>query len=132
MTLQHPLQYLMYDSPYWLNLPEMWTDWPVRELHGTFKWYYLAQFAFWLQQIFVLNIEERRKDYYQMFAHHIITCTLMFTSYTYHLAKVGNVILCVMDVVDILLPVSHYFLALRVQYLWFTLLARKNAQISWL
>lgn len=100
------LQYLMYDSPYWLNLPEMWTNWPLRDLGGTFKWYYLVQFAFWLQQIFVLNIEERRKDYYQMFAHHIITCTLMFTSYTYHMTRVGNVILCVMDVVDTLLPVS--------------------------
>lgn len=98
--------YLMYDSPYWLNLPEMWTNWPLRDLGGTFKWYYLVQFAFWLQQIFVLNIEERRKDYYQMFAHHIITCTLMFTSYTLHMTRVGNVILCVMDVVDTLLPLA--------------------------
>lgn len=96
----------MYNSPYWMNLTQLWTDWPLRELDGTFKWYYLVQYAFWLQQIFVLNIEERRKDYHQMFAHHIVTCTLIFTSYTYHMTKVGNVILCVMDVVDILLPVS--------------------------
>ncbi|KAL7267566.1 Sphingosine N-acyltransferase lag1 [Rhizina undulata] len=98
--------YLMYQGPYWMSLPKMWQDWPVRELGGLFKWYYLVQFAFWLQQIFVLNIEEKRKDYYQMFAHHIITCTLMYTSYTIHLTRPGNSILCVMDIVDILLPLA--------------------------
>ena len=71
------------------------------------KWYYLVQFAFWLQQIIVVNIEERRKDYWQMLSHHIITCILMLTSYGYHQTKVGNVILCLMDVVDIFLSVCR-------------------------
>lgn len=99
----------MYKSPYWMSLKNMWTAEPQRELDGLFKWYYLVQFAFWLQQIFVLNIEERRKDHYQMFAHHIITCALMLGSYTCHVTRVGNVILCIMDIVDILLPVSSCY-----------------------
>ena len=82
--------------------------WPNREMTGPFKWYYLVQFAFWLQQILVVNIEERRKDYLQMFTHHVITCALIFTSYGYHQTKVGNLILCLMDVVDIVLPVSRH------------------------
>lgn len=77
----------------------------MRELGGLFKWYYLVQFAFWLQQIFVINIEERRKDHYQMLAHHFITCSLMACSYVYHMTRVGNIILIMMDFVDILLPV---------------------------
>ena len=85
----------------------MWTDWPVLEVSGLFKWYYLAQLAFWLQQIFVLHIEDRRKDHYQMFAHHIITSFLIVGSYIYHMMRAGNVILCTMDIVDILLPVPH-------------------------
>lgn len=75
---------------------------------GLFKWYYLVQFAFWLQQILVVNIEKRRKDYLQMSTHHVITCALIFTSYGYHQTKVGNLILCLLDVVDIVLPVSHH------------------------
>lgn len=70
------------------------------------KQYYLVQFAFWVQQILVVNIEERRKDYHQMLTHHVITCMLIFTSYGQHQTRVGNVILCLMDVVDILFPVS--------------------------
>ncbi|KAI4182869.1 MAG: hypothetical protein L6R41_005727 [Letrouitia leprolyta] len=95
--------YIMYRSDYWLDTRQMWTNWPNREMDGLFKWYYLVQFAFWIQQIVVVNIEERRKDHWQMFTHHIITCILMFTSYGYHQSKVGNTILCLMDVVDILL-----------------------------
>ena len=70
------------------------------------KRYYLIQFAFWLQQIVVVNIEERRKDYHQMLTHHIITCFLVLTSYGHHFTKVGHVILCLMEVVDVILPVS--------------------------
>ena len=89
-----------------MNFREMWTGWPKMEMSGLLKWYYLAQFAFWVQQILVVQIEERRKDYHQMFTHHIITCTLIFASYGHHHTRVGNVILCLMDVVDVIFPVS--------------------------
>jgi acyl-CoA-dependent ceramide synthase len=98
-------QYLMYNSDYWLNLKEMWTHFPTRTITGTMKWYYLVQFAFWLQQLFVVNVEEKRSDYWEYVAHHVFTSSLMFTSYGFYQTKVGNVILCVMDVVDLLLPV---------------------------
>ena len=84
----------------------MWTAFPTRSMTGLFKLYYLAQFGFWLQQIMVINIEERRKDHWQMFTHHIITCLLLIGSYGYYQTKVGNVILCLMDVVDLVFPVS--------------------------
>ena len=100
-------QYLMYNSKYWFNLRELWTDWPTRDMDGLFKWYYLLQFAFWLQQMLVVNIEERRKDYAQMFNHNVVTAGLIFTSYGYHHSRVGNAIMCLMDIVDILLPASH-------------------------
>ncbi|KAF2084886.1 longevity assurance proteins LAG1/LAC1 [Saccharata proteae CBS 121410] len=98
--------YIYSQSSYWLSLTEIWTHFPTRQMDGLTKWYYLVQFAFWLQQIVVVNIEERRKDYLQMFAHHIITSALIFMSYGYYQTKVGNVILCIMDVVDIFLPAA--------------------------
>ena len=97
----------MYNHEHWLNLPELWTHWPNRELEGSMKWYYLVQFSFWLQQIVVVNIEERRKDHWQMFSHHIITCILLFGSYGYHQTKVGNTVLCLMDIVDLFFAVCY-------------------------
>ncbi|ETI23757.1 hypothetical protein G647_05563 [Cladophialophora carrionii CBS 160.54] len=108
--------YIIYNSDYWLNLRALWRTWPDREMEGIAKWYYLVQFGFWLQQIVVVNIEERRKDHWQMFTHHIFTCALIFTSYGYHQYRVGTLILCLMDFADIILP-----LAKILKYLHFEL-----------
>ena len=101
--------YILVNSPYFKSLHALWHDWPTRELSGLHKWYYLVQFAFWLQQIVVVNIEQRRKDHWQMFSHHVITCALIFLSYGYHQTRVGNLILCLMDVVDLFLPLAKIF-----------------------
>ncbi|TQS36744.1 hypothetical protein Golomagni_02797 [Golovinomyces magnicellulatus] len=98
--------YIMINSEYWLNFKELWTNWPNREIGGLRKWYILVQFAFWLQQIMVINVEKRRKDHWQMLTHHIVTTILIFTSYGYHQTRVANLILCIMDVVDIILPIA--------------------------
>ncbi|KAL2023003.1 hypothetical protein VTK56DRAFT_4218 [Thermocarpiscus australiensis] len=98
--------YIYRSSPSYLNLHELWTAWPDRELTGLMKAYMLAQLAFWLQQIIVINIEERRKDHWQMFTHHIITSALIYASYRYGHTRVGNLILVLMDVVDLFLPAA--------------------------
>ncbi|OJD27997.1 hypothetical protein ACJ73_00603 [Blastomyces percursus] len=97
---------LWYNSKYWNNFREIWTDWPSRDISGVFKWYCLTQLAFWFQQIIVINIEERRKDYYQMLVHHIVTSTLLGSAYVYSFYNVANVVLCIMDIVDFLLPAA--------------------------
>ncbi|EGX49345.1 sphingosine N-acyltransferase lag1 [Orbilia oligospora] len=97
---------LLSDTKYFFNWKELWAGWPLRDISGPLKWYYLVQSASWIHQIYVLHVEERRKDHYQMFAHHIITCTLVYCSYIYHMTRVGHVILCLFDFGDILLPAA--------------------------
>jgi acyl-CoA-dependent ceramide synthase len=101
--------YIMYNSKYWLNLKELWTDFPTTKIGGLTKWYYLVQFAFWLQQIFVIHIEDRRSDHWQMFIHHLFTSSLLIASYGIYQTRVGNAILCVMDIIEILFPVSFRY-----------------------
>lgn len=71
------------------------------------KWYYLIQFAFWLQQLglAILGIEKRRKDFLEFMIHHIITCLLIGFSYSFNLTSVGHAVLCAMDFSDIVLAV---------------------------
>jgi acyl-CoA-dependent ceramide synthase len=61
------------------------------------KIYLLGQWAFWLQQLITVNIKERRKDHWQMVAHHLVTILLIYTSYMLHLNRVVNVILILTD-----------------------------------
>ncbi|KAJ2413088.1 Sphingosine N-acyltransferase lag1 [Coemansia sp. IMI 209128] len=97
--------YVMYHHPHWMNTSQFWANYPEghRQMTALMKSYYLIQMGFWVQQIFVLLVEERRKDFVVMFIHHIVTCNLMgwslFTNYT----RVGNAVLCCMDSSDIFL-----------------------------
>jgi acyl-CoA-dependent ceramide synthase len=98
--------WIMYNSKYWFNLDELWRDYPFYQLTPAMKHYYLIQLAFWWQQLIIVNVEEKRKDYTVMVAHHVITIVLIMKSYYTHLTPVGNAILCCMDFADIILSVS--------------------------
>ncbi|KAI5467842.1 putative longevity-assurance protein [Mariannaea sp. PMI_226] len=100
--------YIYYTNPHWLNMRELWTAWPSRELGAIMKTYLLVQWAFWLQQIIVIHIEERRKDHWQMLTHHFVTCTLIWACYAYGHTRVGNLILILMDFEDLVLPCLKY------------------------
>ncbi|KAK9894424.1 longevity assurance proteins LAG1/LAC1 [Cystobasidium minutum MCA 4210] len=86
-----------------LNMDGLWIGYPHFKLAANLKAYYLIQMGFWLQQILTLHLEKRRKDYGQMFLHHIITVSLLYLSYAYNFTYIGNVILVLMDVSDIVL-----------------------------
>jgi acyl-CoA-dependent ceramide synthase len=98
--------YIYCNSPHYLNMRELWTEWPNREMNGMMKGYMLIQWAFYLQLMIVINIEDRRKDHWQMFSHHVITAGLIWACYSYNHTRVGNLILVLMDNGDILLPLA--------------------------
>ncbi|KAI0538598.1 longevity-assurance protein [Xylaria digitata] len=102
-------------SSYALNLEELWTDWPQREMEGLTKGYMLAQLAYWTQQVLVVNLEARRDDYWQMIAHHGATISLIASAYAYHYTRVSNLIFVLMDIIELIFP-----LAKCLKYLGFT------------
>ncbi|CAK3882195.1 Sphingosine N-acyltransferase lag1 [Lecanosticta acicola] len=90
-------------------LASMWTEYPRLTIPTGIKLYYLSQLAFWIQQILVIHLEERRKDHYQMLMHHFVTVGLMMSSYSCRLWRVGNAILVLMDIVDLVFPLAKIF-----------------------
>ncbi|QRW19041.1 TLC domain protein [Rhizoctonia solani] len=119
---------LAYYAVFWafgmgiyINLPcfllqtkHFWVNYPVRFLPGPIKFYYLCQLACWVHQLIVLNIEERRKDHFQMLAHHIITIALITGSYISHFTRIGIAVLVIMDFCDIILPLAKMLLYLEL------------------
>jgi acyl-CoA-dependent ceramide synthase len=87
-------------------LLSLFEGFPRPLLNTSMKLYYISQLAFWIQQIIVVHIEERRKDHIQMLTHHFITVALLVTSYAYRQWRVGNAVLVCMDLVDIVLPLA--------------------------
>lgn len=96
-------------------LVSLWRDFPRLYLSPGMKLYYLSQLAFWVQQIVVIHLEERRKDHNQMLTHHFVTVGLMVGSYGYRQWRVGNAILVCMDIVDLVLPLAKILRYLAMQ-----------------
>ncbi|KAA1085168.1 sphingosine N-acyltransferase lag1 [Puccinia graminis f. sp. tritici] len=92
------------------NIRQYWQGYPHTSLDALSKFYYLSQIAFWFQQIVVLQVEKRRKDYYQMFAHHIVTAILVCGSYATNFTGIGTAVHTTMDLSDILLAVGLFIL----------------------
>ncbi|RKP36242.1 TLC domain-containing protein [Dimargaris cristalligena] len=109
--------YIMYHSDYWLDTRHFWIGYPHKQLSGLFKFYYLSQIGFWIQQIFVLHVEKRRRDYVEMFVHHILTNTLLIASYYTNFVRIGHAVLCIMDVADIFLCSAKAFRYIQMQAL---------------
>jgi acyl-CoA-dependent ceramide synthase len=90
----------------WMDTDLFWEFFPHTPLPGPIKAYYFLAFAFYTTQVVILNIEEHRKDHWQMLSHHIITVGLIAYSYYTHLSRPGCAILVLLDWCDIFLPVS--------------------------
>ncbi|KAJ1658916.1 Sphingosine N-acyltransferase lag1 [Dispira simplex] len=115
-TSSWPLgMYIMYNSDYWLDTRHFWIGYPHLAMPWLFKFYYLSQIGFWLQQFFVLHVEKRRKDYVEMFFHHILTNTLLIATYYTNFTRVGNTVLSIMDFADIFLSFAKMMRYLRFQ-----------------
>lgn len=100
-------QYIHYHAPYsFSDLTDLFRGFPHNPIPGPVKFYYLTQLACWLNQLVILNVEERRKDHWQMMSHHVITTILITLSYRVYITRVGCLILVLLDFCDILLPVS--------------------------
>ncbi|KAJ2722034.1 Sphingosine N-acyltransferase lag1 [Coemansia sp. Benny D115] len=115
--------YVMSQGPHWMNTREFWADYPEghRQMSALMKSYYLVQMGFWFQQIFVLLIEERRKDFVVMGIHHVVTCNLLGWSLYMNYTRVGNAVLCCMDSSDIFLSGTKC-----IRYLGFENLTRAS------
>ena len=89
-----------------MDMNVFWETYPHTPSPGPVKFYYLLAFACYFMQMFILNIEAPRKDYYQMLGHHVVTVVLIATSWWFHFTRFGCTILLLLDWCDIFLAVS--------------------------
>ncbi|KAF9570858.1 sphingosine N-acyltransferase lag1 [Mortierella alpina] len=104
--------YVLRSSPVWNNWvfwfkPEAFFEgYPHTRLPHIMLWYYYVQLAFWLQQVFVLQVEVPRKDFWALMAHHTVTLLLIGGSALSNFWRAGNAVFVVMDLADIVLAFS--------------------------
>lgn len=75
-------------------------------------WYYMISLAFYLSLTFYQFFDVKRKDFWPLFIHHIISIVLLSFSWIANLHRVGSLVLLTIDAADFILSVStcsaHY------------------------
>lgn len=94
-------------QPFWVWKPEyLWLGYPVTTTDALTKAVYLWEASNYIHQVFAINLEERRSDYWQMLTHHYVTLLLIGGSYVSCFHYVGLVILLLMDPADVCLSIA--------------------------
>lgn len=77
-----------------------WLNYPEHRLTSDIYWYYMIELGFYWSLLFSQFIDVKRKDFWQMFIHHIATIALLSFSYMVNFLRVGTLVLVVHDCGD--------------------------------
>ena len=75
----------------------MWIDHPKHTVTNDIYWYYTLELAFYFSLLVTQFFDVKRKDWLQMFVHHIVTILLLLFSYACNFTRVGAVVLFLHD-----------------------------------
>ncbi|TVY15993.1 Sphingosine N-acyltransferase-like protein FUM17 [Lachnellula arida] len=101
--------YVMSRTPVWyFDAHGMYEAFPHKTHEACFKFYYLFQAAYWVQQalVLLLGMEKPRKDFRELVGHHIVTIALIGLSYRFHFTYMGIAIFLAHDISDFFLATS--------------------------
>ncbi|ODM86546.1 Ceramide synthase hyl-1, partial [Orchesella cincta] len=85
--------FVMWDKPWFWDLKLCWYDYPHQSVPNDVWWYYLFGGSYYcsllLTQVF---IDTKRKDFWEMLVHHVVTIFLIGFSWTCNLIRIGTVV----------------------------------------
>lgn len=97
---------VLWDKPWLWDVKYSFYDYPHHPVTSGVWWYYMTSMAFYWALSFSQFFDVKRKDFWQMFVHHIATISLMCFSWVGNLTRIGSLVLLVHDSADILLEVK--------------------------
>jgi len=91
----------LWDKPWLWNGNVCWYDYPYHHVPTDVWWYYMIELAFYWSLTFSQFVDIRRKDFFQMLIHHVITICLLSFSWACNLTRIGTLVLVIHDIADI-------------------------------
>lgn len=98
--------YVMSDKSWLWDIRNCWYEYPNHSVDDDVWWYYMISLSFYWSMTFTHFFEAKRKDFWQMFIHHIVTIALITFSWTCNLTRIGTLVLIVHDCADIPLQLA--------------------------
>lgn len=79
---------------------------PYQSVSNDVWWHYMISLAFYWSLCVSQFFDVKRKDFWQMFIHHIATIVLMSLSWVCNLPRIGTLVLVTHDCADIFLEAA--------------------------
>lgn len=96
--------YIVHDESYIHDSSHFFTNHPEdHQLRQQYYVYYVVEMAFYCSLLISQFSDIRRKDFIEMFVHHIATVMLISGSYITNFTEIGAVIMLVHDISDVFL-----------------------------
>jgi len=101
----------LWDKPWLWNILDCWYNYPHHDIERSVWWYYMIELSFYWSLSISQFTDVKRKDFVEMFIHHLTTIALLSFSWTCNLTRCGSLVLLTHDCADIFLEAAkmlHY------------------------
>lgn len=93
--------YVLWDKPYFKDTMYTIYDYPNHPVRSEEWWYYNVECGFYISLIITQFFDTKRKDFWQMFVHHVVTVSLLFLSWACNFHRIGALVLAIHDIADV-------------------------------
>ncbi|XP_026313451.1 ceramide synthase 5-like [Hyposmocoma kahamanoa] len=93
--------YILWDKEWLWDIDQCYIGYPHQGLTNDVWWYYMISSAFYWSLTLSQFWDVKRKDFWQMFVHHIATIALLCFSWVCNLHRIGTLVLLLHDCADI-------------------------------
>lgn len=91
---------VLWDKKWLWDSRYCWIGYPQHNIEPSIFWYYMIELGFYWSLMFSQFLDVKRKDFIEMFVHHVATISLLSFSWTDNFVRVGTLVLCMHDSVD--------------------------------
>lgn len=93
--------FVLWDKPYLKDTMHCLYHYPNHPVKAEEWWYYNLELGFYISLVVTQFIDTKRKDFWQMFAHHVVTILLLVLSWACNFHRIGALVLAIHDIADV-------------------------------
>lgn len=93
--------FVLWDKPYLKDTMHSLYNYPHHPVKSEEWWYYNIELGFYISLLVTQFIDTKRKDFWQMFVHHIVTILLLVLSWACNFHRIGALVLAIHDIADV-------------------------------
>jgi hypothetical protein len=101
--------FVLWDKKWFWSIKDCWFAFPHHSVTDDVWWYYMIELSYYWSCIISQFFDAKRKDFWEMFLHHVATIALLALSWSTNLFKIGTLVLWVHDMSDVFLESAKMF-----------------------